>query len=213
MTCLLSLQDYKDANDIDLVDQGFASLETLYSVDKDTIATFQDKPAKAIWATYRFQLLNCCGCDTYIDRWKYRFTDKAYNLLEKYKILFTAYEQLKNNNSLGVTDSVNTVVTTNSGTTHSESVNNGQTTNERIPQYADASSGQWLNDRVKSDGTNSADGTTHGDGTIVTTSALGMLPAELADKMKNALFNPYQEYAREFADLFIPFFASECDCA
>lgn len=213
MTCLLSLQDYKDANDIDLVNQGFASLETLYSVDADTVATFQDKPAKAIWATYRFQLLNCCGCGTYIDRWKYRFADMAYNLLEKYKILFAAYEQLKNNNTLGVTDSVTTVVTTSSGTTHSESDGNGTTTNERIPQYADASGGQWLNDRVKNDSANSADGTNEASGTIVTTSPLGLLPAELADKMKNALFNPYQEYAREFADLFIPFYASECACA
>lgn len=208
---LLSLQDYKDANDIDLVNQGFASLETTYSVDADTVALFQDKPAKAIWATYRFQIMNCCGCETYIDRWKYRFADRAYNLLEKYKLLFAAYEELKG--GLGSIDSTGTMTTHGDASTHTNGSSDTVMTNENIPQYANALGDKWLNNRANTDNDVTADGTSTNNVEVTTKSALGMLPAELAGKMKNALFNPYLEYAREFSDLFVPFYASGCDCA
>ena len=207
---LLSLQDYKDANDVDLIDSAYTTLEANYGVDSETLATFRDKPAKAIWATYRFQLLNCCGCDTYIDRWKYRFADIAYNMLEKYKILFAAYEELKS--GLGSIDSTGTIVTHSDASTHTDGDNSNTATSENIPQYADASQGEWLNGRSKNTGTVSADGTSTNNIEVTTKSALGMLPAELADKMKDALFNPYEEYAREFASLFVPYFASGCEC-
>lgn len=210
MTCLFSLQDYKEANEIDLVARAFALLETSYDVDAATIATYQDKPAKAVWATYRYQLLNCAGCGTYVDRWKQRFADRAYNLMEKYTILFKAYEELKSAGELTKTGSASKMTTQNNGTTQASSENTDTVTSENIPQYADASQGQWLNARNINKGSATANGSSADTGTVETVSALGMLPAELADKMRNALFNPYVEYAREFEDMFVPFYASRC---
>ena len=209
---VLSLQDYLEANQIDLIDSAYDVMQTSYGVDTDTIATFKDKPSKAIWATYRYQLLNCCGCGTYVDRWKYRFADRAYNLMEKYALLFKAYEALKTAGSMTAIESTSKVVTKNEGTAHSETETDNTVTTENIPQYADAQSGEWLNGRNKDKGTVGTDGKTSDSGTIETASALGMLPAELAEKMKNALFNPYVEYAREFEDLFVAFYASGCGC-
>ena len=209
---LMSLQDYKEANEIDLIDSAFNTLEATYGVDADTIATFKDKPSKAIWAMYRYQLLNCCGCGVYIDRWKYRFADRAYNLMERYDLLFKAYEKLKTDGVLGNTSSVTKVTSTNEGTSSATMKDNSVATNENIPQYAKAEDGTWINNRAKNDSENESSGTTANNGTIETDSALGLLPAELADKMRKALFNPYTEYAREFEDLFVPFYASGCRC-
>lgn len=209
---VLSLQDYLEANQIDLIDSAYDVMQTSYGVDADTVALFKDKPSKAIWASYRYQLLNCCGCGVYVDRWKHRFSDRAYNLMEKYTLLFKAYEAMKTAGSMTAIESVSKVTTANEGTAHSETATDSTATTENIPQYADAQSGEWLNGRNKDKGTVGTDGKTSDSGTIETASALGMLPAELAEKMKNALFNPYTEYAREFEDLFIPFYASGCGC-
>ncbi len=210
MACLFSLQDYLEANEIDLIDGAYDVMQASFSVDADTIAMYKDKPAKAVWATYRYQLMNCCGCGAYIDRWKYRFSDRAYNLMEKYTMLFKAYEELKSAGELTKTGSVTVMTSENEGTSSSKTGTDGTVTGERIPQYADASQGQWLNDRTRTEAEASTEGKDANKGTVKTESALGMLPSELADKMRNALFNPYVEYAREFEDMFVPFYASRC---
>lgn len=204
---MITLDSYLEDNSIDLVD----SILT----DPDGNAySYSEKAGKAIWAMYRYALMNCMPAEKYINRWIQRGRDIAYNLDERYSQLFTAYESLKTAGkpvSIDITDTgTTTTETEGSSTGTSENTD----TSEAIPQYADASQGTWLTGRGKSSGSNS--GTSTGKATVTEnrSSTGGSLPVELMQRMRNGLFNPYLEYAGEFENLFVPFYIDEsgCDC-
>lgn len=235
---MYSLQSYLDDTGTDLV----ADWMDGYS--------YADKSAKAIWALYRYAVINACNTETGITRWIQRCKDIAYQLDERYSQLITAYESLKESGdatSIKIIDK-STTTTTDKGTsdqststtdnrtaktttvTDDGATSETTTTSEDIPQSADASASQWLNNRETTKGATTQDttvtedstGTDTGtatvtesdtrDGTSTTerTSTYGLIPLELFQRMKDGLFNPYYEYAQEFRDMFMPFYADEC---
>lgn len=209
---MISIESYKDDNGVDLIQTAYDAMLADGYITQTQYDTYMAKPYRTIWAMYRYRFMNCCPCDTYIDRWKQRFMDIAYTLTEKYDLLFTAYESIKADGSIVGLTSKTKVVGNDTGHVGSSGSNDDTSTVENIPQYADAASGEWLSVRNKANGTNASTIDTNTDSTITTESALGLLPAELAEKMRNALFNPYAEYAKEFDSLFVPFYIDECGC-
>lgn len=107
-------------------------------------------------------------------------------------------------------------------------------TGEDLPATSGSSASSWLNSRdisngsqtqdttvtetgsgsTKDDTTRTASGTGTDKGTITRArnSQSGMIPAELYRRMKDALYDPYYEYAREWYDLFVPLYADICGC-
>lgn len=219
MTC--SLQSYLDDNSTDLI------ADVLTDADGNAYS-YATKAGRAIWATYRYAIMNTCGDDDGIKRWIQRGQDIAYNMDERYSQLFAAYEQFK---STGVLTDINigqkqtavtdgTVKNTGTVTNVSDDDRKITGTTEAIPQYSDASNGTWLTGRTgtATDGdltdTRTDDTTAKTDATVTTTieGTGGVLSNELIRRMKDGLFNPYLEYAREFATLFVPFWVDECGC-
>lgn len=202
---MISLDSYLEDNSVDLVD----SILT----DPDGNAySYSNKAGKAIWATYRYAMLNCKPTEKYITRWIQRGRDIAYNMDERYSQLFTAYEALKTAGtptSIDITDKATTTVESESSNTGS---NSNTDTSEAIPQYANASEDSWLTGRGISNGSNTGSSTGKATTTENRSSTGGNLPIELIQRMKAGLFNPYLEYAGEFRDLFVPFFIDECGC-
>lgn len=218
---MISLQSYLDDNSVDLV-QSFLE-------DPDGNAySYATKAGRAIWANYRYAIMNTCGDSDGIGRWIQRAKDIAYNMDERYSQLFTAYENFKATGDITsiaikqkqtiVTDGTlkNTGNVTNVNT--NEQVVTGTT--EAIPQYQNASEGEWLTERTKSTPEGNitdkrTDDTTAKTDSTVTTDiegTAGVLPSELIQRMKDGMFNPYLEYAGEFRSLFVPFWIDECGC-
>lgn len=201
---MYSLQSYKDENDTDLVESFLSDYTDYY-----------DKCSKQIWALYRYAVLNACNSDTGIERWVQRAKDIAYTLDERYSQLFTAYESLKTAGDVtSITLKDSSVVTTTSKTddVRSDSGTSEQTS-EDIPQNAASTDLDWLTSRDKGTTGNESKGSAQTDGTVTTerNSTNGLIPLELFQRMKDGLFNPYLEYAREYDRLFMPFYADECD--
>ena len=207
---MISLQSIKENEETDLIADVFTAMHDDGYMDDAQYALYSDKPAKAIWATYRYRFLNCCCSETYINRWKQKFADTAYNLIERYDLIFKAYEAFKTDGDITGLTSKSLIASTEERTSHVSDDSNDTVTGENIPAYADAQDGEWLNDRTKSDRNATRDGTDKASSSVTTDSALGLLPAELADRMRKSLFNPYTEYANEFEQMFMPFYADEC---
>lgn len=197
-----TLQSYKDETGTDLIDTVLDG----YS--------YKDKCAKSIWAEYRYDVINCCGTESAVSRWIQRCKDIAYQLDERYSQLFSAYEQLKTDNKVtDITITDKSTTTTESETSQSDtSTTKTTSTGESIPPYSDASKGTWLDNRDTTDGTgtNEGKGTAKGTSTTERDSTYGMIPLELFKRMKDGLFNPYYEYAREYSKMFVQFWADEC---
>lgn len=209
---ITTLQYYKDNNDIDLIDECYSEMVSEGIMSEDDATLYKGKPARSLWAYWRYTMLNCRDCEDSIARWKQRFKDRAYLLSEKYGVLFNAYEEIKGNGKLSEMYSTSTTTTHSDGTIHSGTNNDSEMTTENIPQYADASKGTWINNRQNTGAETVTDGTSSDDGTVEQKSALNMIPAEMIDKMRHNLFNPYFEYAEDFRTLFINFWADECPC-
>lgn len=203
---MTTLQDYLDDNSVDLVD----SILT----DPDGNAySYSDKAGKAIWAMYRYAMMNCKPTEKYITRWIQRGRDMVYNLDERYSQLFKAYEALKDAGratSLDMTDT-SKVVTDSLNTTENEG--DVTVTGETIPQYADASADSWLNSRAITDDDTKQTAKGQVVNTATATTMGGNLPIELMNRMRNGLFNPYYSYAEELSELWVPFYVDEgCWC-
>lgn len=209
---MITLQYYKEQNDIDLIDTCYSEMLAEGLISDSDATLYRAKPTKMIWAYWRYTLMNTCGSDDSVARWKQRFKDTAYLLSEKYNILFNAYEELKGNGKLSEMYSTTLTTTHNEGTTHVGTSGEDTATIENVPQYGDASTDNWINNRNKNKSEGTTDGKTGDDGTIESQSALNLIPAEMAQKMRDSLFNPYMEYAAEFSKLFINFYADECGC-
>lgn len=212
--CLYSLQSYKDDNDIDLVDSAIS----------DTY-TYKSKVSEQIWAQYRYALISNCD----IDRWLQRCKDRVTSLHNRYSILFTAYDALLADNSLSSIDSRSTETETrNLAGSNKRTTSNNQNTDglqvgtaEDLPATSGSSASNWLNARnrvtddttVTTSGTDNADTTDTGTVTRDRVSHADMIPAELYKRMQDNLYDPYYEYAREWYDLFVPFYTDEwCRC-
>ncbi len=209
---MISLQSVKDNDGTDLINEVFTAMYVDGYLDDAQYAVYKDKPAKAIWATYRYRFMNTCCSEKYVNRWKQRFADTAYNLLERYDLIFKAYEALKTEGNMTGLTSKSLIQTTEVSSGQSTDHDDYTNSTENIPAYADAQDGQWLSERTRNDGTETKNYGNNVTGTTTTDSALGLLPAELADRMRKSLFNPYTEYAQEFEQLFMPFYADECCC-
>lgn len=207
---MISLQSIKENEETDLIADVFTAMHDDGYMDDAQYALYSDKPAKAIWATYRYRFLNCCCSETYINRWKQKFADTAYNLMERYDLIFKAYEALKTDGDITGLTSKSLIASTEESSGHSTDNDDYTNTTENIPAYADAQDGEWISARTKNKGTEAKDYGNKVTGTTTTDSALGLLPAELADRMRKSLFNPYTEYANEFEQMFMPFYADEC---
>lgn len=203
---MTTLQDYLDDNSVDLVD-------SILTDPEGNAYSYSEKAGKAIWATYRYAMMNCRSSEKSITRWIQRGRDMVYNLDERYAQLFTAYEALKTAGKPTSIDMTDSGTTTTDATGDSAGTDKRTDTNEVIPQYADASQDSWLNSRAVSDGSSS--GTTHEESTTTYSNTVtgGNLPIELMNRMKDGLFNPYLDFARALSDLWVPFFVDEgCDC-
>lgn len=218
---MITIQEYLDDNSVDII------ADVLTDADGNAYS-YATKAGRAIWAMYRYAPMNTCDSDDGIKRWIQRGKDMAYNLDERYAQLFTAYENFKATGDLTSIESKQKQVTATGGTVaNTGSVTNTNkddkvitTTAEAIPQYQKASDGTWLTGRNVS----TPNGTvvdTRVDDTAVTTNMTattditgisGVIPSELIERMRNGLFNPYLEYAREYRSLFIPFWFDECGC-
>lgn len=224
--CFYNLQGVKDDDGRDLIDE---AISDDYS--------YKSKVTSILWAQYRYAILN----NTDVDRWVQFATDRATLLNNRYSLLFAAYEAFKTSGDLtsiqmkdsradsrtitdtGTGTSSGTVTTTDSTDTDSTDV----VTNEDIPATSGSSASNWLTSRTRDtfDGTVSENGTQTSsssdnssnnrtdDGTTTLTYMDGAIPPELIDRMKRNLFDPYLEYAREFNDLFVPFYTNDiCGC-
>lgn len=209
---MITLQSYLEQNDVDLIDTCYTEMLDEGLISESDATLYRAKPAKMIWAYWRYTLMNCCGSDATVARWKQRFKDTAYLLSEKYPILFNAYEEIKGNGTLSEMYSVSKTTTHSEGTSSNSNAGTGTATTENIPAYANASDDSWINSRNKTENSGSNSGSTKDDGTIETQSALNLIPAEMVEKIRDSLFNPYIEYASEFGRLFINFYADECGC-
>lgn len=211
--CLYSLQSYKDDNSVDLISESIA----------DTYS-YKSKVSEQIWAQYRYAMINA----TDIDRWIQRAKDRVTSLNNRYSVLFTAYDALLADSSLYSIDSTSKETETrnlagsNNRTTTSKSTTDTDVTSttENLPATSGSSASSWLNGRDKSDSSQSVDGSgtdnssTTDTGTVTheRTSHLDMIPAELYKRMQENLYDPYYEYAREWYDLFVPFYTDEWSC-
>lgn len=198
-------------DNIDLIDEAIA----------DTYS-YKDKVSKNIWAMYRYYLINAYD----LERWKQRVTDRVTLLHNRYSVLFSAYDDLVTDGTITALDSVDTDTETRDlaeTSTRTTSIDSQQTTHdvgtsEALPATSGSSASSWLTNRDISDGTvtGSNDGTDNGSTTDKGTvkhervTRGGMIPAELYERMKNSLYDPYYEYAREFDYLFVPYYADEC---
>lgn len=209
-----TLQNVQDDESRDLVDEGIAAT---YSYKSDAAAM--------IWARYRYAVLNT----TDLDRWVQRFKDRVTQLDRRYSLIFSAYSAMQTAGDLTDIDSIDTETenhtnngTANRTTTDSDSSTVDTTqTGETLPATSGSSASSWLDQRNISNSTgsqtrNGTDNTTTTDtGEITRTHNYhnGMIPAELLDKLRNNLFDPYYEYAGEFRDLFIQMYDNEaCGC-
>lgn len=208
--CLESLQSYKDDNNIDLIDSAIA----------DTY-TYKSKVSEQIWAQYRYAILN----STDIDRWIQKAKDRVISLNNRYSVLFTAYDSLLADNSLSSIDSNSTETETrNLAGSNKRTTSNTQNTNgtqvgttENLPATSGSSASSWLDARnrltddtdVTQSGTDNTDTTDTGTITRARVSHADMIPAELYKRMQENLYDPYYEYAREWYDLFVPFYTDE----
>lgn len=202
---MTTLADYLEDESVDLVD----SILT----DPDGNAySYSTKAGRAIWATYRYAMLNTCASESGIERWIQRGRDIAYNLDERYSQLFAAYESFKTAGTLTSIDITETTTTTSSTEQSGTDSSSTTATSEDLPQYASASSGTWLTGRNASDGSGTTTGKSDTTATMSHASTGGALAGELIERMRDGLFNPYLEYAGEFRDLFVPFWSDECGC-
>lgn len=152
---MYSLQSYQDENSVDLV--------ASFLEDPDGNAySYATKAGHAIWANYRYAIMNTCGDSDGIKRWVQRAKDIAYNCDERYSQLFTAYENFK------ATGDITSIAIKQKQTTgtHGTVVNTGDVTNtntnnqtvigttEAIPQYANAGGIKTItkNPQIDSDG-------------------------------------------------------------
>lgn len=209
--CLYSLQSVLEDDSKDLIDNAIPS-----------VYNYKNKVKEQIWAMYRYNLIN--GCD--LDRWVQRVTDRTTNLHNRYSLLFSVYDELVANGTLTTLESTEfetetrdlSTTNTQTGTADSQTTTHDVSTTEDLPVTSGSSASNWLTDRDISDGTATveSDTTINGAGTDKGTitreriSRSGLIPAELYDKMRKSLYDPYYEYATEFYDLFIPYYATEC---
>lgn len=130
---MTTLDEYLENNSVDLVD----SILT----DPDGNAySYSEKAGKAIWATYRYAMMNCRSAEKSVTRWIQRGRDIAYNLDERYAQLFTAYETLKTEGKPTSIDMTDTGTSKSSASGTTAGTTKDTFTTEAIPQYTDASS-------------------------------------------------------------------------
>lgn len=213
MMACFTLQSMQDDEGRDLIDEAIP----------DTCA-YKTKVSPMLWAMFRYAILNTCDPD----RWVQRATDRYTLLDNRYSVIIEAYEALKETGDLSLLESTSEELETRNltGSSSRETSATGTSsmdstdTSENLPQYANASSGTFLSDRgtSESSGTNSSSGTesvtTTDGGTVkrVHVDRMGSIPAEMLDRMRSSLYDPYYEYAQEFADLFVRMWADECGC-
>lgn len=208
--CLYSLQSYNDDEGTDLID---SAIDDTYS--------YKSKVSAMIWAQYRYSLINSCD----IDRWLQRAKDRVTQLHNRYSVLFTAYDSLTADDSLSSIDSSSSETETRNLAGSDNRTIDSATTNdtantrtiEDMPATSGSASSTWLSQRIKDSG--SDDGTVKGTDNHATTdtgtitrsrvSHADMIPAELLNRMRANLYDPYYEYAREWYDLFVPFYTDE----
>lgn len=211
MICLYSLQSVKEDDNRDLVNESIA----------DTYS-YKANVSSQIWAMYRYSMINGCN----LDRWVQRFADRVTNLHNRYSVLFDAYDELLTDGLLTTLESSDSETETRNltGTNEETETNDSNTTinnvstSEDLPATSGSSASSWLNARDITDATHTVDsdstikGTTTDKGTVTRErkSRNGMIPVELYDRMRKSLYDPYYEYAQEFYDLFIPYYATEC---
>lgn len=186
----------------------------------DTFA-YKEKVSNMIWAMYRFAVLNSCD----LDRWVRRASDKSTLLDNRFTVIMEAYEELRATGQLNSLSSESSETETRdltgtvsrSTSREDTSTQNDTATTENLPEYLNADSGVFLTSRDKntSTGTLGSNGTERGSttdsGTVkrVHVDRLGLIPSEMLERMKNALYDPYYEYAKQWDDLFVRLWADE----
>lgn len=206
-----TLQSMQDDEGRDLIDEAIPGA-----------CSYKAQVSTMIWAMYRYAILNSCDPD----RWVQRATDRWTLLDNRFSVIIEAYEELRRSGDLGLLESTSEETETRdltgtsaretsaSGTSSADSVD----TSENLPQYANAGSGTFLSDRGTSESsgsstsTGSENVTTTDGGTVkrVHKDRMGAIPAEMLDRMRTSLYDPYYEYAKEFSDLFVRLWADEC---
>lgn len=149
-------------------------------------ADMQTNAQEACWALYRYRMIDGCNPNS----WYVQLRSRATLIRPKWALRFAAYKAALDAGDLTSTDQGYRDVSTGEGS--------DTTTTERedIPATADASASQWLTDRTK---------TTTALGTTVTINHIDNSEGSAARvaRVLEGMPNIFEDYAREFEDLFI----------